>query len=63
MTDKGEINKTYAAEMDGSHFQTPLLFQNFWIRVRKMFKFDNPTLVQTSDAIDATEIQQCFHQK
>jgi len=44
--------------------QTPILFQNFWIRIRvraqKFFKFENPTPVQTPATIDATEIQQCF---
>jgi len=34
---------------------------NVWIRVRKIFKFENPTPVQTSTANDATEIQQCFY--
>ena len=46
------------------HFQTttPLLFQNVWsrIRVRNLFKFENPTPVQTPATIDWTEIQQCF---
>ena len=30
---------------------TPLLFQNFLIRVRLFFKFENPTLVQTPATI------------
>ena len=36
-----------------SHIQTPtpLLFQNFWIQVRKFFKFENPTPVQTPTTI------------
>ena len=29
----------------------PLLFQNFWIWVRKFFKYENPTLVQTPATI------------
>ena len=48
-----------------SHFQTPtpLLFQNFWIRIRlrKFFKSKNPIPVQTRFTIDATEIPQCFY--
>ena len=37
--------------------RTPLLFQNFWIRVRQFFKFDNPTPVQTpATIIDPTVI-------
>ena len=41
----------------------PFLFQNFWIRiqVRKFFKFENPTLVQTPATIDANEILVCFY--
>jgi len=41
---------------------TPLLFQNFSIRirVRKYFKFENPTPVQTPATIDPTEIYPCF---
>jgi len=27
----------------------------------KIFKFENPTSVQTPATIDATEVQQCFH--
>jgi len=38
------------------HTLTPLLFQNFWIRIRKFFKFENPTPDQTPAAIDTTEI-------
>ena len=45
-----------------SLFQTPLLFQNFWIRVRQFFKFENPTLVQTpATIIDPTVIYPCFY--
>jgi len=41
---------------------TPLLFQNFWIRVRQFFKFENPTPVQTpATMIDPTEIYPCFY--
>jgi len=41
---------------------TPLLFQNFWIRTGKFFKFENPTPVQTPNTIiDQTVIYQCFH--
>jgi len=45
---------------------TPLVFQNFWIRVRKrirlFFKFENPTPVQTpATIIDPTIIYQCFY--
>ena len=41
---------------------TPLLFQNFSIRVREVSKFENPTLVQTpAKVIDPTEICPCFH--
>jgi len=42
---------------------TPLLFQNFWIRirVRKFFKFENRTPIQTPGTIAATENYQWFH--
>ena len=40
---------------------TPLLFQNFWIRVRQLFKFENPTPLQTPAAIiDPTVVYQFF---
>jgi len=42
---------------------TPLLMQNFWIRIRFLvwiFKFENQTHVQTPDTIDPTEVYQCF---
>ena len=44
---------------------TPLLFQNFWIRVRirKFVKFENPNPVQTAAAIDPTKIYQRFYVK
>ena len=47
---------------------TPLLFQNFWIRVwiqvRQFFKFENPTFVQTlATIIDPTVIYPCFYLK
>ena len=62
-------------QVDGLHqrwpeslFQTatPLLFQNFWIRVRirvhQIFKFENPTLVQTPTTVIApTIIYPCFY--
>jgi len=42
--------------------QTPLLFQNFWIRVRQVFKFKNPTPVQTqATIIDQTAIYPWFY--
>ena len=44
-----------------SLFSTQLLFQNFWIRVRKFFKFENPTPVQTPATNDPTEIYPCFY--
>jgi len=47
-----------------SLFQSPtlLLFQNFRIRVRQFFKFENPTPVQTlATIIDQTEIYPCFY--
>jgi len=46
-----------------SYFQTPLLFQNLWIwtRIRKFFRFENPTPVQIPATTDATEIRQCFY--
>jgi len=31
------------------------------MQVRKIFKFLNPTPVQTPSTIDAIEIQQCFY--
>jgi len=37
-----------------------LLVQNFWIRVRNFFKFENPTPVHIPATIGATEIQ-CLH--
>ena len=43
---------------------TPLLFQNFWIRVRvwQFFKFENLTPVQTpATVIDPTKIYPCFY--
>jgi len=41
---------------------TPLLFQNFWIRIWLFFKFENPTPVQTPAAIiDLTVIHSCFY--
>jgi len=41
---------------------TPLLFQNFWIRVRLFFKYENPTPVQTpATIIDPTVICPCFY--
>ena len=41
---------------------TPLLFQNFWIRFRQFFKFENPTTVQTpATIIDPTVIYPCFY--
>ena len=43
---------------------TPLLFQNFWIRVRiwQFFKFENPTPVHTPAAIiNPTLIYPCFY--
>jgi len=54
------------AETRGGHQRwpelhaTPLLFQNFWIRIRfrirfrQFFKFENPTPVQTPATIDPT---------
>ena len=46
------------------HTPTPLLFQNFWILVRKFFKFVNPTPVQTPVAIiDPTVYYPCFYLK
>jgi len=48
-----------------SFFQTltPFLFQNFWIpiRVRKFFKFDDPTPVQNPASIDPNEIYLWFY--
>ena len=47
-----------------SLFQTPipLLLKNFWIRVRLLFKFENPTPVQTpATIIDPTVIYPCFY--
>jgi len=39
-----------------------LLFQNFLIRVRKFFKFENPTPVKTpATIIDPTVIYTCFY--
>jgi len=32
-----------------------------WIQVRNIFKFENPTPVQTSATIDATDIKQCLY--
>ena len=50
-----------------SFFQTPtpLLFQNFWIRirVRKVYKFENPTPFQIRANIDPTEIYPCFYSR
>jgi len=41
---------------------TPLLFQNFWIRVWQFFKFENPPPVQTpATIIDPTVIYPCFY--
>jgi len=42
---------------------TPLLFQNFWIRirVRKFFKFENPTPVNIPATIDQIKIYPCFY--
>ena len=41
---------------------TLLLFQNFWIRVRLFFKFENPTHVETpATIIDPTVIYPCFN--
>jgi len=43
---------------------TPLLFENFWIRIRirLFFKFENPTPVQTPvTIIDPTVIYPCFY--
>jgi len=44
---------------------TPLLFQNFWIRirVRKVYKFENPTPFQIRANIDPTEIYPCFYSR
>ena len=43
-------------------FPTPLLFQNFWIRVRQFFKFKNPTPVQVAaPVIDPTVIYPHFY--
>ena len=46
-----------------SLFPTPLLFQNFWIRnrVRKFFKIENPTPLQTPATIDTIENYQWFY--
>ena len=42
--------------------RTPLLFQNFGIRIRQFFKFENPTLVQTpATTINPTSIFPCFY--
>jgi len=48
----------YYSRWPESLFQTPtpLLFQNFWIRVRLFFKFENPTPVQTLATIIAPNI-------
>ena len=44
-----------------SLFPTPVLFQNFCIRIRKLFKIENLTPVQTPTAIDtAKNYQWCF---
>jgi len=44
------------------HSPTPLLFQNFGIRVRQFFKFENPTPVQTpATIINRTWIYSCFY--
>jgi len=41
---------------------TPLLFQNFCIRVRQFFKFENATPVQTpATVIDQIVIYPCFY--
>jgi len=43
---------------------TPLLFQNFWFRVRLFFKFENPPSVQTpTTTIDLNINYSCFYQK
>ena len=43
---------------------TPLLFQNFWIRVRLLLKFEKPTPVQTrATLIDPTVIYPHFYLK
>ena len=43
---------------------TPLLFHNFWIRVRLFFNFENPTPVQTPATIThPTEIYPWFYQR
>jgi len=45
-----------------SLFPTPLLFQNFWIRLRLFLKFENPTPVQTpATIIHPTVIYPCFY--
>ena len=41
---------------------TPLLFQNFWIRIQKFFKFENPTPAQTpTTIIDPIKIYPCLY--
>jgi len=43
---------------------TPLLFQNFWIRIRQFFKFENPTPVQTpARIINPTVTYPCFYSR
>jgi len=54
----------WAAKVAGVTFSDsdPLLFQNFWIRVRKFFKIENQNFVQTpATIIDLTVIFPCFY--
>jgi len=63
-TDGLQHNSNWDQRWPESLFKTPtpLLFQNFWIRVRKFFKFENPTPVQTpATIINPTEIHICFY--
>jgi len=44
------------------HTPTPILLQNFRIRVQQSFKFENPTLVQTAATnINSTLIYPCLY--
>jgi len=53
---------TGATFSDSYSAPTPLLSQNFWIRVRKFFKFEIPIPVQiTATFIDLIEIYPCFY--
>ena len=54
------LDTWYGPEVAGVTFSVSDPVSNFWIRIGKFSKFENPTTVQTLATIDPTEIYPCF---